>query len=104
MNKIFLYFVMILITFIVAFCENDFIKLNGYYFIITHMLIGFLLIGRSLMRLLSPISLIYFYTILSLAGGSWGFANGYIILDSLEVGFNSWKQTNFSLFMPGRKL
>lgn len=88
---------MILITFIVAFCENDFIKLNGYYFIITHMLIGFLLIGRSLMRLLSPISLIYFYTNLSLAGGSWGFANGYIILDSLEVGFNSWKQTNFSL-------
>tara|TARA_X000000368_G_scaffold417984_1_gene416053 strand:+ start:965 stop:2293 length:1329 start_codon:yes stop_codon:yes gene_type:complete len=88
---------MFFVTLIVTLSGNDFIKESGFYFIIIHILTGFALIGRSFTRLLSPISLIYFYTTISLAGGSWGFGKEYIIIDSLEAGFNSWEFTNISL-------
>lgn len=88
---------MFFLTLFVTLCGNDFIKQNGFYFIILHIFAGFFLVGRSLVRLLTPISLIYFYSAISLAGGSWGFSNRYIIMDSLEAGFNSWEFANFSL-------
>ena len=97
MSRIILYQIMFFVTLIVALSGNDFIKDSGFCFIIIHMIAGFLLVGRDLVRLLSPISLIYFYTTISLAGGSWGFGKGYIMRDSMEVDFNSWDFANLSL-------
>jgi hypothetical protein len=97
MSRIILYQIMFFITLVVALSSNVFIKESGFYFIIIHMIAGFFLVGRDLVRLLSPISLIYFYTIISLAGGSWGFGKGYIITDSMQATFNSWELANLSL-------
>tara|TARA_B100000427_G_scaffold269368_1_gene235660 strand:- start:6019 stop:7326 length:1308 start_codon:yes stop_codon:yes gene_type:complete len=80
-----------------ALSDSVFIKANGFYFIILHIIVALSLIGTNTVRLLSPITLIYLYTAISLAIGSWGFASGYILLEMDELIFQSWEHTNLSM-------
>lgn len=97
MRKIIIYALFFLSVFLILLCDNSFIKSSGFYFIFFHFFLGLILVGNKGVRLLSPISIIYFYTTLSLAIGSWGFSRGYIIQRNLEEGFLAWNNSNISL-------
>jgi len=97
MKRIAIYILLFFSIFLILLSENHFIKDNGFYFIFFHFILGLILVGNKGFRLLSPISIIYFYTTLSLSIGSWGFSRGYIIQRNLEEGFVAWNHSNLSL-------
>lgn len=52
---------------------------------------------RNLFSFSSPISLIFFYTTLSLTLGAWGYKNGYVIVERDMVTFMAWLHMDVSL-------
>lgn len=53
--------------------------------------------ARDVFNFISPISLIFFYSSLSLLLGSWGYKNGYVMVKQDEIAFLEWRQMDVSL-------
>ncbi len=78
---------------------NELTKIFAPTILLIYIVVAFLSIyrNRNLFNLVSPISLIFFYSSLSLLLGSWGYKNGYVFVEQDEIDFLGWRQMHLSL-------
>lgn len=89
---------MFVVLFFIFFMTNEHLKLNAHYLIFFHILSVLLLFNNNTLKLFSPISIIYFYTAISLFFGSWGFSSGKVLTQHFLLNYYSWDSMNISLF------
>lgn len=90
---------LLLISFIPLIVGNDYTKLYATEILLFHSVVAFISIFRvrDTFSIMSPVSLIFFYTSLSLAFGAWGFRNGHVLVVKDMENFLSWHHMDVSL-------
>ena len=90
---------LILISFVPLWIGNESTKVFAHALIFIQAILAFMLICRTrdVFCLISPVSLIFFYTSLSLGIGAWGFRNEYVLVERDMECYKSWSSMNVSL-------
>ena len=99
MKKIISYLLMSVVLFLIFFLTDEQLKLNAHYFLFFHIMSVLLLFNNNTLKLFSPISIIYFYTAVSLFFGSWGFSSEKVLTEHFLLNYYNWDFINISFFI-----
>ena len=89
---------MSVVLFLIFFLTDEQLKLNAHYFLFFHIMSVLLLFNNNTLKLFSPISIIYFYTAVSLFFGSWGFSSEKVLTEHFLLNYYNWDFINISFF------
>lgn len=80
------------------FLGNQTCKDSAYIIYLIHAVIGIFVCyrKRDLFLFLSPNALVFFYVTFSMALGSWGFANEYVLSESFLLDYKSFKHNHIA--------
>lgn len=89
-----LVFILATISFLPLTIGNEATRQNGSFILLIYSIIGFFIFykPKQIAYLVTPISLVFFYTSISLMVGAWAFENGYVIVANNYRDYKNFQQ------------